>query len=123
MPIRIRAKISKREVKISLRTRCPQKASAMARLVYLQSEQLFFQHGAGMSLLDLITQLGEEGYDAKLLDEITYYQYGNNNADGEETKLATMSEQLQNKAVEMAGTEYGYEIEIGMRAIVNYINK
>jgi hypothetical protein len=123
VPLHIRAAIGKREFKISLRTRCPKKAYVMARLVYFQSEQLFFHHGAGMSLLDLITQLGEEGYDAKLLDEITYNQYGKLNADGEETKLAIMSEKQQNKVVDIIGAEYGYKTEMGMRAIVDYINK
>ena len=123
VPLHIRAAIGKLEFKISLRTRCPKKAYVMARLVYFQSEQLFFHHGAGMSLLDLITQLGEEGYDAKLLDEITYNQYGKLNADGEETKLAIMSEKQQNKVVDIIGAEYGYKTEMGMRAIVDYINK
>ncbi len=125
VPVHLRDIIGKREIKVSLRTRNPQKAMILARVFYLKSEQLFFRYGdSSMSLLDLIYELGEKGYDSAALDEIVYTMYGTVTADGGEgTSLASMDKRQHRRIVQQVERSHDTQTAQALQAVMDYIEK
>lgn len=125
VPLKLRSSLGKREIKISLRTRNRQKALVLVGVLYLKTEQLFYEHGGKlMSLLDLIYELGEKGYDAKELDHIVFTVYGTETPNGVEgTSLARMTTSQRNAVVNSVKESHDVEMATALAAVMTYISK
>lgn len=125
IPLKLRPSLGKREIKISLRTRNRQKAQVLVGILYLKTEQLFYEHGGKlMSLLDLIYELGEKGYDSQELDHIVYTMYGTEATNGGEgTSLARMNASQRKSVVKSVNQSHGIEMATALATVMTYISK
>jgi len=125
VPLKLRTSLGKREIKISLRTRSRQKALVLVGVLYLKTEQLFYEYGGKlMSLLDLIYELGERGYDAKELDDIVFTVYGTEASNGVEgTSFVRMKASQRKAVVESVSESHGTEMARALATVMTYISE